>query len=302
MAVSTPPPPPASRTWPLALIVGSSIVFSTGGLFVRSMHDDHAWTMVFWRSVSASVSIALFLAWRERGRAIESMRVVGWPGVVVATCFAISSIGMVAALARTSVAVVLVILALTPLATALLARAFLGEPVRPVTWVATCATVTGVAYMVSGPGTTATVAGVLIALVIPVAFAAGTVVIRRHSQVAMVPAMLLACVIGAAVSVPFANPLAVDRHDFVLLLVFGGGQLGVGLALFALGAAGVRATEAALLAMLEPVLGPIWVWIFNDEYPGVAGLIGGGIVFVTLAIHTVVTTGRGPVTTLVEPV
>ena len=38
--------------------------------------------------------------------------------------------------------------------------------------------------------------------------------------------------------------------------------------------------------MIEPIVGPIWVWIFVAEYPGVPALIGGSIVFVALAVHT----------------
>ena len=290
------------HTWSTLCVLASALLFSTGGLFVRNVHGADAWTMAFWRSVSACVSIAAFLAWRDRSAALTAFRTMGRAGVAVASCFAVASVGMVAALARASVAVVLVILALTPLVTALLARMVLGELVHRHTWIATAATVLGVAYMVSGPGANATAAGVAIALLIPAAFGMGTVVIRRHSEVQMVPAMLLACVIGAAASLPFADPAAVDLHDLTVLCLFGGGQLGVGLALFAIGARGTSATEAALLAMLEPVLGPIWVWVFVDEFPGFAGLVGGGIVFVTLAVHTVVVTNREPVTMLLEPV
>ena len=64
-------------------------------------------------------------------------------------------------------------------------------------------------------------------------------------------------------------------------------QLGVGLAIFSVGAARAPATDVALLSMLEPIMGPIWVWIFVDEYPGVPALIGGSVVFVALAAHTV---------------
>lgn len=290
------------HAWSVLFVLASALLFSTGGLFVRNLHDPDAWTSVFWRSASACVSIAAFLAWRDRGGALTAFRTMGPAGLIVASSFAVSSVGMVAALSRTSVSVVLVFLALTPLVTALLARVMLGEIVHRHTWVATAVTVLGVAYMVSGPGATATLPGVAISLSIPVAFAIGTVVIRRHHEVQMVPAMLLACVIGAVVSLPFAAPTGVDRHDLILLCLFGAGQLGVGLALFAIGAAGTRATEATLLAMLEPVLGPIWVWAFADEYPGVAGLVGGAIVFVTLAVHTVVAASHEPVTTLIEPV
>jgi drug/metabolite transporter (DMT)-like permease len=128
---------------------------------------------------------------------------------------------------------------------------------------------------------------VLIALVIPISFGYGTAMIRKHHEVTMAPAMLLATFIGAIVSLPFAHPFDVSRHDFLLLLVFGFAQLGVGLAIFSVGASRAPAADVALLSMIEPVTGPIWVWIFVNEYPGVPALIGGSIVFIALGAHTV---------------
>ena len=96
--------------------------------------------------------------------------------------------------------------------------------------------------------------------------------IRRHSEIAMAPAMLLSAVISSVISLPFAHPFDITRHDLLLLLTFGFAQLGIGLALFSIGAARAPATDVALLSMLEPIMGPIWVWIFVSEYPGVPAL------------------------------
>jgi drug/metabolite transporter (DMT)-like permease len=193
----------------------------------------------------------------------------------------------VVALALTSSAIVLVIFAVGPVAAAIMAWLLIGERVRRYTWVAIAVTVAGVGYMVSGPGAGGSATGALIALIVPICFGYGTAMIRKHSEVTMAPAMLLATVISVVVSLPFAHPFDVTRHDFVLLLVFGFAQLGVGLAIFSVGAARAPATEVALLSMLEPVMGPIWVWIFMDEYPGVPALIGGCTVFVALLAHTI---------------
>ena len=77
---------------------------------------------------------------------------MGRPGLTVAAAFAASSISMVVALSRTSVAIVLVIFALSPLAAAVLAWIIIGERVRSYTWIAIGVTVVGVGFMVSGPG------------------------------------------------------------------------------------------------------------------------------------------------------
>ncbi|MEY2443608.1 MAG: hypothetical protein QOE00_188, partial [Ilumatobacteraceae bacterium] len=220
------------------LLVTSSLIFSTGGLFIRGLDHPHAWTTVFWRSTSACVSILLLIIWRERRGTVRAVLTMGRPGLAVAAAFACSSISMVVALTRTSVAIVLVIFALSPLAAAVLAWILIGERVRNYTWMAIGVTVVGVGFMVSGPGAGGSTTGALIALVIPLAFGYGTVMIRRHSEIAMAPAMLFAAMISALIALPFADPLAVTRHDLLLLLAFGFAQLGIGLAIFSVGAAG----------------------------------------------------------------
>ncbi|CAB4884224.1 unannotated protein [freshwater metagenome] len=269
------------------LLVVAALIFSTGGLFVRSLDHPQAWNTVFWRSVSASASLLILIIWRERRNTVRAIVGMGVPGWAVAVAFSGSSIGMVVALSRTSVAVVLVIFALSPLAAAILAWVIIGERVRNYTWIAIAVTVGGVGYMVSGPGAGGSASGAAIAFIIPLSFGLGTVMIRRHAEVQMAPAMLLAAVISAVIALPFAHPLQVNRHDLLLLLTFGFAQLGVGLAIFAVGAARAPATDVALLSMLEPIMGPIWVWIFLNDYPGIPALIGGATVFIALAVHTI---------------
>ena len=270
----------------LVLLIVSALIFSTGALFVRSLDTAGAWTTVFWRSVAAGISLCLVILWRDSVNPVRAMVAMGPPGWSVAASFSVSSIAMVVALTKTSVAIVLVIFALSPLFAAVMAWFLIRERVQNYTRAAIAVTVLGVAFMVSGQGRDASVAGVLVAFTIPLAFGYGAVMIRRHAEIAMAPAMLLATVFSAVVALPFARPLDVTRHDLLILLAFGFAQLGVGLAVFSVGAARVAATDVALISMLEPIMGPIWVWVFLDEYPGVAALIGGAVVFSALAIHT----------------
>ena len=52
--------------------------------------------------------------------------------------------------------------------------------------------------------------------------------------------------------------------------------------------------RAALVSTLEPVLGPIWVWLIHNEVPGIRTIIGGGIVFVALFLHILTEFRRRP--------
>ena len=120
---------------------------------------------------------------------------------------------------------------------------------------------------------------------------------RSVDIITVIPTMTPAACTGAAmamvVSFPFAAPLSVNGHDFALLAFFGAGQLGVGLILLVTGARWIPAAQSALLGMIEPILGPAWVWIFLAERPTNATLIGGAIVVASVFANTVaVTRGR----------
>ena len=57
--------------------------------------------------------------------------------------------------------------------------------------------------------------------------------------------------------------------------------------LITLGPRYLPAAEVGLLMLLETVLGPLWVWLVIDEYPGDLAMAGGALVVATLAGHAI---------------
>jgi hypothetical protein len=96
----------------------------------------------------------------------------------------------------------------------------------------------------------------------------------------------LAAVFQAAIALAFGASLEVGGDDLGLLAVFGAGQLGLGLVMFTTGGRYLPAAESALLCMLENILGPLWVWLFLVENPGLAAVVGGLDVLAALGVHT----------------
>ncbi|NJM30913.1 MAG: DMT family transporter [Rhizobiales bacterium] len=111
---------------------------------------------------------------------------------------------------------------------------------------------------------------------------------RRHRAVRMTPAMCFGTMISAAVSATLVQGFAVTSQDMAWLFAFGAINLGMGLAMFATGARLVPSALAALVGTLEPVLGPIWVWLMHSEVPSKLTLVGGSIVFAALLIHLLI--------------
>ncbi len=282
--------PAAAPVQPLGLLLvaASAVIWSTGGLIVRLIGDVDDWTVIFWRSATACLFLLAFMALRD-GRGMPALfRAMGLPGLAVGACFACASISLVVALSLTSVAKTLLIMSAAPLIAALMGRVFLGERVRPATWATIAAVATGIAIMVSDAEGGGAFLGNLVALLIAFSIAGAIVVTRRHHEVRMTPAACTGTAIAMVLSAPLAAPMAVPVADIPLLVAFGAGQLGLGLALFVSGARLVPAAATALIGTLEPILGPVWVWVFLGERPTGPALVGGGIVLASVVAKTLI--------------
>lgn len=269
------------------LVAGSALVWSFGGTIARFLTVSEPWTVVFWRSVYATAFLLGFMLITQGLRGTLAMfRGMGLAGFAVAACFAIASTSFVVALQFTSVANILLMQAGVPLIAALLAWAVYREQVSAATWGAIAAVIVGVGTMVwESLGGSASLIGNGLALLISVVFAIATVITRRHREVRMLPANCLGTAIACVVSGMLATQFAVSAVDMGLLFAFGALNLGLGLALFASGARLTPAALTALIGTLEPVTGPIWVWLVHDQVPSFLTIVGGMIVFAALLVH-----------------
>lgn len=272
------------------LVAASAVIWSFGGAIARFIATGDSWTIVFWRSVFAAAFLLVFMLLRDGPRGTLALfRGMGLAGLAVAACFAIASASFVVALAHTTVANILLIQAGVPLIAALLAFALFREKVAGSTWAAIAAVIFGVAVMVSDTFSgRVSPLGDGLALVITIAFATATVITRRHASIRMTPAVCLGTMIAGCVSAVLAGSYSVGLRDFGLLFAFGALNLGLGLAFFVTGARMVPAALAALIGTLEPVLGPVWVWLAHGEVPSERTVLGGAIVFTALLVHLVV--------------
>jgi drug/metabolite transporter (DMT)-like permease len=266
-------------------VAGAALCWSSGGLLARLVGTD-AWTTVFWRGLFCAAFLLAIVAVRNRRARASSRLAFGWPGVAMAACFATASTCFINALARTSVANALVIQSTSPFIAALAGWLWMGERVRRRSWLAMAAALLGTVVMAWRSWDAGSVEGDLLALATAAAFAAATVVVRRHRDVDMTAAAGLAGLFGSAAAWGFARPLEATAADLALLALFGSAQLGLGLILFTAGARLIPVAEASLIAVLESILGPVWVWLALGETPAAASLAGGTIVLGALVVHT----------------
>lgn len=272
----------------LILVFGSAIIWSFGGALARYLTIEDIWTIVFWRSVWATLFLVGFVVYQAGlGGTLVKFRYLRWPGFVVAGCFCVASISFVVALNYTTVANILFVQATVPLIATLTTWLFFGERVTKPTLAAMGIVIFGVTVMVSGSfsGQISPI-GDLLSLLIAASFASATVLTRRYSEIPMVPAVILGVGLASVIALAQADRIVVPGFDLAILFLFGALNLGLGLSLFVVGARLIPAPIAALIGTTEPVFGPLWVWLVHNEVPNVRTIIGGIIVISALFLNS----------------
>jgi drug/metabolite transporter (DMT)-like permease len=263
----------------------AALAWSSAGVLQRELSVGTA-TQVAGRALVAAFALFAFVALSERGNPIRPFLAMGRAELAVAVLTAVASGTFIVALNHTTVANVLFMQAVAPIAAALIAWAALRESVSRRTALAMAVALAGVAVMVGGPGGSHGL-GVGLSVVMTLAFALAVVITRHRRDISMAPAICLSQVLVLVTAGPLAHPGSVDRHDLGLILALGIGQMGLGLAFLTIGARLIPAAEVALITLLEVVLGPLWVWIALSEKPSAATLLGGGVVMGAVVLQAV---------------
>lgn len=273
-----------------------TLLWSTAGVITRHLESARSFEVTFWRSFFTVVALLISLTamrgmryWRGFSRLPRVVWISGAYWSVQFTAFML-------AITLTSVANVLVTMALTPLITALFARAFLGHKLPTRTWLAIVVAGLGIAWMFGKQAASGvSFVGTLVALMVPLAAASNFTTMqhvghRKHATddtpaQDMLPAVLIGAVISVLFTLPLAVPFQASMHDLQLLSLLGVMQLSLPCLLLVHLSRQLPAPEIALLSLLEVVFGVTWAWLGAGEQPSSSTLIGGALVLGALVIN-----------------
>jgi len=267
-------------------ILIAGVFLSTGGLLVRFIENANPWTVLFYRSLTFTVTVAIFMALRRPGSVIRQFKTVAWSDLIVSASLGIGFITYVLSLFTTTVANTVLILSTGPVFAALLGWLVLKERVSGATYLAMVLAIAGVTIMVSGGMRSSDLLGIVYALIAVFSFAVMIVMIRRapagHDSMA---ATALAGIFAATLSLLFVPTLGISLHDLIVSLALGAFQVGLGFILITLGSRSVPSAQVPLLALAETGLSPLWVWLIINETPARNTLLGGAIVLIAVAFQ-----------------
>lgn len=267
----------------------AAIMWSIAGVLTRQLDAARGFEITFWRSVFSGLFVFVVLFCQKGIGSVRLIQDAGRWGLLSGLMWGVMFCCFMLALTMTTVANTLIVMSVAPLLTALLALLFLKQGIAPRTWAAIIFAFLGMVWMFAGSLEAEDgkhIAGMLVALGVPLAAAVNVIVMKRAGQkLDLIPSVLLGSLFSLLAMLPLAWPLQASWHDIGILAVLGVFQLGLPCMMMVIAARSLSAPEISLLALLEVVFGPVWAWLGAGEIPDRASLTGGVVVLAALLLN-----------------
>jgi len=260
-------------------LAAAAALFSTGGAAIKAA-DFAGWQITCLRSGIAALAIWVIAPEARRGWS-RWVLLVGVAYAATLTLFVLAN-------RLTTSANTIFLQSTAPLYLALLAPWLLREPTRRQDLLVMVAIVAGLGLTFHGadqPGLTApnpgrgnllaAKSGVFWALTVCGLRWMSARPERGSAAAAVVAGNLIAC----AAALPFALPLGAHSPvGWGIILYLGVFQIAVAYTFVTRGLRVIPALEASLILLIEPVLNPVWSWLFHGERPTPWALLGGVLI------------------------
>ena len=275
------------------LVIISGAIWSFSAPLVRLLEDAEAYRLQYllYRSLIIISVVLIYILFREGRNFLNTFkRIDSWSlfgGLVMSFIF----FGWVYALTTTTVAIILLMLALSPVLSAFLGYLILGEKLSRITIMNMMIVAAGITIMVWGSDKSTTILGVIYGFFIALGFSIYTITIRKNPEIPKLLTPALAgffCMLWAIILIIVTDSSFEMPSVNIGISVTSGLVISVGLILYAFGAKYLPSGELVMLSLLEVVLGIFWAWlpIFGiHEVPSTHTLIGGCVIVLAIILQ-----------------
>jgi drug/metabolite transporter (DMT)-like permease len=270
-----------------------AVLWSTSGLFIKLM-DWHPVIIAGGRGfLAAFFLLAVRIISRRRKRA-GAGKSRPWQIIAGGFTYGATMLSFVVANKLTASANVILLQYTAPVWASILGWLLIREKPHWEHWGALILVMGGLALFFREGLAAGAFLGDSLALLSGLFFGANSVFLRMQKDGNPADSMLLAHIICAAVSVPFIflySP-ALTSANTAAIIFMGLIQIGLASLLFSFGIKRIRALEAMLIAMVEPILNPVWVLAVTGEKPSASALLGGLVIITAVLCSSVISKGR----------
>ena len=268
---------------PVLLVLIAVFLWSTGGLFIKSTTID-AYQVTFFRSLFAAITVLIVT--RKSGLKIDLF------GVFTSIIYALLLFLFVWATKKTTAANAIFLQYTAPIYILILGPFIIGEKFHVRDLVTVVIVLAGMSLFFVGQLRIEDYQGNAAALLSGI-FLGLYIMLLRHPKaegfnpaIAVIYGNFLLALMNAPAGISAIPVMTfMDWFAVVFLGVF---QIGLSYILFIKGVrGGTRPLDASLIGFIEPLLNPVWVFVFVGERPSAWAVLGGGIIIAAIAVHTI---------------
>ena len=240
------------------------------------------WPSLAKAGARSAMAAAVIWAWLRRPQFTWSRTQIG-----AAVAYALVVTLFVVANDRTTAANAIFLQYTAPIYVAVLGPWLIGERARRLDWLCIALALVGIALTFRDEFSASGLIGNLAGLGSGLAFATMAMLLRKDRHGSPASALLLGNLLTAAIGLPFGFGKMPVPAEWIALVVLGIFQLGISYVLYSVAIRHIRALEAIVITMLEPILNPVWVALRQHEVPGPWSLAGGALVLSAVLLRAV---------------
>jgi drug/metabolite transporter (DMT)-like permease len=267
---------PAERPRAILFLVLAAALWSTGGLMIKSINWQPLAILVG-RNIFSSAVLLLYL------RRFPA-RWTPWQ-IAAAVAHILTAFLFISATKLTTAANAIFLQYTAPIYIVLLAFWLLRERPSRTDWSSMVIIFAGMLLFFGDKISLSGLYGNILAVLSGLTMAVMTVSLRAQKRGAPAESILLAQVFTVIFGFPLLLRESWTIGNWLIIVYLGVFQIGLAFILFSSAIKHVPAIEATLISTLEPILNPLWVFLFLGEGPGRFALIGGLIVLAGVAIN-----------------
>ena len=204
-----------------------------------------------------------------------------------AICYAAFNYCFITSTTLTSSAIAIMMQYTAPIYVALLSWLFLRERVGWADIISVGFVFLGMIFFFLDSNSGGSLKGNIVSIFNGITFAGISIFLRLQKDGNAALSMYLGNVISAVAGLPIMWNAGMPDTISLLFLLLAGLLVAVSYTLYAKASTGLSALETVLIPIIDPVMNPVWVFLFLDERPGALTIVGAAVILVSVTIRVV---------------
>ena len=267
------------RNTAIKYMIIASVLWSIGGIFIK---------LINWNPMAIAGSRSAIAALVMMGYLKKFKFKINKSMLICACSYSLLVILFVSANKLTTSANAILLQFTSPVWVALLSRAILKQKISRIDGITIIFVILGMIMFFIDELEMSYLLGNILAILSGIVMAGMILLFQQQKENSLVEITLLGNVITAIVGIPFYFISSPGMESVLPLFILGVFQLGIPYLLYVLAIPNVTAIDAVLIPVLEPLLNPLWVFIFAKESPTFFSLLGGGLVLLSVTVRGII--------------